>query len=193
MNSEGTDAGGGAGGGGGGGGAEGKGGDDVAVVLSAEYLEVVAMATEPAFDVNTSRCSDTVGNPPIFFAVGASSDEDTAHEDCLVFVLGLAGVDVNLQDEHGNTALFHSSFAGAWRCVKVLLADPRVDLNLPNKVGSTPLHGAVGFGHPKCVELLLQAPGIKINKVDIDVSSSFLLPHSFFLTSICYVRGCTRG
>ena len=43
------------GGGGGGGeqGAEGKGGDE-AVVNSAEYLEVAAMATEPAFDVNTS-------------------------------------------------------------------------------------------------------------------------------------------
>ena len=36
-------------------------------MLSAEYLEVAAMAMEPAFDVNTSRCSD--GNPPIFFAV----------------------------------------------------------------------------------------------------------------------------
>jgi hypothetical protein len=66
MNSEGNDAGGGAGGGGGEEGAEGTGGDE-AVVLSAEYLEVAAMATEPAFDVNTSRCSD--GNPPIFFAV----------------------------------------------------------------------------------------------------------------------------
>ena len=46
---------------GGEGGAEGKGNDDEAVVYSAEYLEVAAMATEPAFDVNTSRCSD--GNP----------------------------------------------------------------------------------------------------------------------------------
>ena len=67
MNSEGTDAGGGAGGGGGGG-AEGKGGDNEAVVLSAEYLEVAAMAMEPAFDVNTSRCSD--GGQPIFFRRG---------------------------------------------------------------------------------------------------------------------------
>ena len=72
MKSEWTDAGGGAGGGGGG--AEGKGGDE-AVVRSAEYLEVAKMTTEPAFDVNTSRCSD--GNPPIFFAVGMGQGTNT--------------------------------------------------------------------------------------------------------------------
>jgi hypothetical protein len=83
MNSEWTDAGGGAGGGGGG--AEGKGGDE-AIALSTEYLEVAAMVAEPAFDVNTSRCSD--GEAPILFAVGAPRDAP-AHEDCLVLVLGL--------------------------------------------------------------------------------------------------------
>jgi hypothetical protein len=106
MNSEWTDAGGGAGGGGGGGGAEGKGGDE-AVVLSAEYLEVAAMVAEPAFDVNTSRCSD--GEQPILFAVWASSLEAPAAEDCLVLVLGLPGVDVNLQDEDGDTALRYAA------------------------------------------------------------------------------------
>jgi tetratricopeptide (TPR) repeat protein len=79
---------------------------------------------------------------------------------------GLAGVDVNLQDEHGNTALRLAARRGAWRRVKVLLAVPRIDVNLPSKDGCTPLHGAVAFGHPKCVELLLHATGIKINKVD---------------------------
>ena len=167
MNSEWTDAGGGAGGGGGGG-AEGK-GDDEAVVLSAEYLEVAEMATEPALDVNTSRCSDGI-NPPILFAVGARSEEASAHEDCLVLVLGIPGVDMNLQNEHGYTALRYASLKGTWRCVKVLLADHRIiDVNLPNKDGTTLLHAAIGGGHPKCVELLLQAPGIKINKVDKDV------------------------
>ena len=72
MNSGMDDAGGGAGGGGGGG-EEGKGGDE-AVVLSAEYLEVAEMATEPAFDVNTSRCSD--GDQPILFAVWGGSSLD---------------------------------------------------------------------------------------------------------------------
>ena len=42
------------GGEGGEGGAEGKGGDDEAVAFSTAYVEVAAMATEPAFDVNTS-------------------------------------------------------------------------------------------------------------------------------------------
>jgi hypothetical protein len=98
--------------------------------------------------------------------VGASRKEAPAHEDCLVLVLGLPGVDVNLQDGLGQTALRIAAWKGAWRCVKVLLADHRIDVNLPNNEGSTPLHGAVGQGHPKCVELLLQASGIKINKVD---------------------------
>jgi hypothetical protein len=44
------------------------GGDDAAVALSAEYLEVAAMTTEPAFDVNTSRCSD--GEPAYFVRRG---------------------------------------------------------------------------------------------------------------------------
>ena len=164
MNSEGTDAGGGAGGAGGDEGAEGKGSDDEAVVLSAEYIEMAAMAEQAAFDVNTSRCSD--GNPPIFFAVRALSREAPAHEDCLVLVLGLKGVDVNLQDKHGATALRTAAFKGAWRCVKVLLADHRIDVNLPDNEGRTPLHTAVDQGRIKCVKLLLQAPGIKINKVN---------------------------
>jgi ankyrin repeat protein len=96
--------------------------------------------------------------------VGASREEAPAHEDCLVLVLGLPGVDVNLQDTNGDTALQFAAFKGAWRCIKVLLAaPPRIDVNMPSNKGQTPLHGAVACGHPKCVELLLQAPGIKIN------------------------------
>jgi hypothetical protein len=129
---------------------EGKGGDE-AVVLSAAYVEVAEMTTEPAFDVNTSRCSD--GRVPILFAVGASSLEAPAHEDCLVLVLGLPGVDVNLQDEHyGCTALRIAVWKGAWRCVKVLLAAPRIYVNLTdNNKGGKPLHGAVANSNPKCV------------------------------------------
>ena len=100
-------------------------------MLSAEYLEVAEMAAEPAFDVNTSRCSD--GRVPIFFAVGARSLNAPAHEDCLALVIGLPGVDVNLQDERGQTALHFAAFKGAWRCVKVLLAAPQIDVNPTNK------------------------------------------------------------
>ena len=185
MNFEWTDAGGGAGGEGGEEGAEGKGGDE-AVVLSAEYLEVAAMAEQAAFDVNTSRCSDGI-NPPIFFALGASNPEAPAHEDCLALVLEIPGVDVNLQDTYGHTALLRASFKGAWRCVKVLLAAPRIDVNLPSIMGRTPLHAAGGGGHTKCVELLLQAPGIKINKVDTDVHTTSPAPCTAVLYQVTTV------
>ena len=78
-------------------------------------------------------------------------------------------------DEHGyvdehewENALVLPALFGAWRCVKVLLADLRIDVNntgnLSSNMGTTPFHAAVSGGHPKCIELLLQAPGIKINK-----------------------------
>jgi hypothetical protein len=72
---------------------------------SAEYLEVVAMSKEPDFDVNASLCSDGF-NPPIFMAIGASSAGASGHEDCLAFVLGLPGVDVNLMHQDGTALVF---------------------------------------------------------------------------------------
>ena len=69
---------------------------------------------------------------------GASAPAHDFLADCLADYadyVGLPGVDVNLQDEDGDTALRHTAFKGAWRCVKVLLADHRVDVNLSNNNG----------------------------------------------------------
>ena len=141
----------------------------------AQYVEIAARLALGQFGGGGAKGESAKGDggaggggrtswSPIWVAVGASSKYAPAHEDCLSRALALPGVDVNLQDEHGQTALFHAAFKGAWRCVKVLLADHRIDVNLScSRRGLTPLHAA---GHPKCIELLLQAPGIKINKAD---------------------------
>ena len=146
-------------------------GGDAAGGFSAEYLEVAAMAKEPRFDVNTTRCSDS--NLPIFFAVGARADKKVPpREDCLALVLSLPGVDVNLlagSGRHRQTALFYAAFFGAWRCVKLLINHQSIDVNWSRSIGQTSLYIAANQGHTKCVKLLLQVPGIKINKAgDVD-------------------------
>ena len=160
---------------------EGKGDDgEWAGGFSAAHFEVAVMVvTQPRFDVNTTRCSD--GSPPIIFAVGARRSQlygPANEEGCLAFVLGLPGVDVNLQEvQTGQTALCFAASRGAWRRVKILLAARSIDVNLADNAGRTPLWAAVNQeertagedqGHLKCVELLLQAPGIQINKADQD-------------------------
>ena len=123
------------------------------------------MSKAPAFDVNTSLCSDNCC-PPLFFAVGGKSKEAPAHEDCLAFVLGLPGVNVNLQNRHGITALRFAVHCGEVACVKLLLCAPSIDVNKLTIKDQVALHTAVDQCHLECIELLLQASGIKINMAE---------------------------
>jgi len=61
---------------------------------------------------------------------------DPANEDCLVLVLGMPGVDPNVQHaEKGNTALRYAAFKDVHRAVELLLGAPGIDVNLANKWG----------------------------------------------------------
>src|SRR5690242_13451228 len=50
------------------------------------------------------------------------------------------GVDVNVQDHLGNSALHYASAAGHVQAVSRLLANNKIQVNVANNMGDTPLH-----------------------------------------------------
>ncbi|PMD54546.1 GDPD-domain-containing protein [Hyaloscypha bicolor E] len=87
----------------------------------------------------------------------------------IVKLLVDAGVDINWQDEIGDSALHIAARFGNEDCAKTLLEgtkDQRADLELTEKTFSwTPLHVACVDGHLSIVDLLVAA-GADINKPD---------------------------
>jgi ankyrin repeat protein len=83
-------------------------------------------------------------------------------EDILAYI----SVDVNVQDEDGNTALMNAAYMGKEKCVELLLGYPGIDVNLQDYDGWTALMWAADRGEEKPVELLLNHPGIKVNMED---------------------------
>jgi ankyrin repeat protein len=88
-------------------------------------------------------------------------------------LLKLDGIDVDLQDEDGNTALMHAAGIDVWTgrhspdVVKALVADPRISINKRNRRGETALYIALRGSGPRCTEAalhLIAAPGIDINE-----------------------------
>lgn len=87
----------------------------------------------------------------------------------IVKLLVDAGVDINWQDDTGETALHVAARFGHEECAEILLAgtnDQKADFELVEKTYSwTPLHVACVDGHLSIVELLLRA-GAEINRYD---------------------------
>lgn len=74
------------------------------------------------------------------------------------------GLNVNAQDENGNTALIAATNFGQRSIVWYLLKEaPKIDLNLQNKNGSTALMCAADKHHDELVKWLLDQPSLKIN------------------------------
>ena len=118
------------------------------------------------FDVNISSVGPN-GWCALDFALGA---EGEPHDEMAVkMVLAMIGVDVNMMQWHGPTALFNICMSGRSRSVKLLLADSRLDPNIADtSSGSTPLHAAAGNGHACCLELLLADPRVGVNQADLN-------------------------
>jgi glycerophosphodiester phosphodiesterase len=87
----------------------------------------------------------------------------------IVQLLVDAGVDINFQDEQGETALHVAARFGHVGCAKVLIegsADQKADLELTEKTFSwTPLFVASVDGHLAVVELLVAA-GVDLERLD---------------------------
>lgn len=93
-----------------------------------------------------------------------------ANATIIVKLLVEAGVDINYQDENGETALHHAARLGHVECVKTLLEGSetqQVDVELAEKTyGWTPLFLAAVEGKTEVVEVLLEVGGCEIDKVD---------------------------
>ena len=75
-----------------------------------------------------------------------------------------AGADVNVSNQHGETALMESAFTGNIDCLDLLI-NSGADVNKADKRGNTPLLLSAVQGHYNCLELLLQR-GAHVNNDD---------------------------
>lgn len=81
-------------------------------------------------------------------------------------LLKAGDVDVNWQDEHGNTALQMAAVLGFEDATVALLANAAVNINTVNKEGDTALQIAAERGFQGVTVALLSQPTIKVNIVN---------------------------
>ena len=75
-----------------------------------------------------------------------------------------AGIDVNKQDNGGETALMKAVLMGDFDIVKELFKVPGIDVNIQDNGGQTALMKAALMGDFDIVKELLKVPGIDVNK-----------------------------
>ncbi|XP_020282137.1 uncharacterized protein LOC109853946 isoform X2 [Pseudomyrmex gracilis] len=78
--------------------------------------------------------------------------------------VGLKGMDVNVVDGSGRTAISYMAGNGAAAMLELALSFEGVDPNLPDNEGNTPLHFAAQAGQTECLNILLQrCPDIEVD------------------------------
>lgn len=83
------------------------------------------------------------------------------------------GVDVNIQDRFGFSALIRASYDGYLNIVKELLKHPDIDVNIQTTDGDTALIWASANGYLEIVIELLKKPNIDLNFKDPDGKDFF--------------------
>jgi ankyrin repeat protein len=73
------------------------------------------------------------------------------------------GVDPNLIDRTGNTALLLALNEGSFQVARLLIESPKIDLEKPNLSNESPLMMAAFKGSLDLVKLLVDAHGVEIN------------------------------
>lgn len=75
-------------------------------------------------------------------------------------------IDINAQDETGQTALMRAASNGYENIVKYLLKFPDIEVNIQNSIGESALYFASIRGRENIVKMLLQDPKTNINILD---------------------------
>lgn len=78
----------------------------------------------------------------------------------------LSGVDVNIKDEYGNTALHNACFNGSIELAEFLIEN-EADMNIKNEYGWTALHNACHFEEFELAKILIK------NRVDTNILGHF--------------------
>jgi len=78
------------------------------------------------------------------------------------------GLDINYQEEDGDTAAHWASVRGRTECVRILAESGRVDWNKADSEGRTSLYWALQYGHSDIVDIIVQQPNIDYNVKDED-------------------------
>ena len=109
------------------------------------------------FDINTT--SDTHRWTPLIFACAHGN------HDIVSRLLKVPGLDINYEDEDGDTAAHLACYDGSYsgiriQCVRILAETGRVDWNKRNQAGQTPLYLALFRGHSKIADIIMEEPDI---------------------------------
>jgi len=99
-------------------------------------------------------------------------------------LLNHPGIDVNLQNKWGTTALIYGvgsmGLMGKEKSFELLLSHPGIDVNLQDEWGLTALMHATFRKSTKCVELLLKHPKINVNLQDENGQTAWDMANDFF-------------
>ena len=71
------------------------------------------------------------------------------------------GLDINYQDESGQTAAHRASMFGHTECVRILAETGRVDWNKADNLGRSSLYLALDREHSDLVDIIVQQPNIE--------------------------------
>ncbi|KAH6903969.1 ankyrin repeat-containing domain protein [Coprinopsis sp. MPI-PUGE-AT-0042] len=96
------------------------------------------------------------------------------HLACAKTLLSLPGINANLRDVSGKTALMQAAAYGRIKCAQLLVEVPGIDINARDNSGWTALIHAAYGGHTPVLKLLCEVPGIDINTADNAGRTAFI-------------------
>lgn len=133
------------------------------IALYPTYLPAVRFANCVASQQRlTPDCSFSYGLSP-WGSVHVTPPEPELNK-ALIRWLGTHGADLDVENDWGQTLLYHAVLRGQTERAGLLIS-LGADINRASRAGSTPLHGALGSGATALAELLI-AKGADISALD---------------------------
>jgi len=119
-----------------------------------ELLEILLSHPDIKINNTTKTCYGTQWTALIFAC-------NSGHSAIVSRLVEVPGLDINYQDENGETAAHWASMIGMvghTECVRILAETGRVDWNKRDNSYSKPLHCALEGGHSDIVDIIKQQP-----------------------------------